>query len=70
MTAIKCPVPGTYLVIDENLPIPFGKTETDVSIQVFFYYRMGWVCTACGFCKCEHVEAAKKYEEKFLRRPE
>ena len=34
MTAVECPIAGTYLVRDETEPIPFGKTATDVSVVV------------------------------------
>ena len=65
MTAIECPVPGTYLVRDETKPIPVGKTSTDVSVVVH-RYAFGWVCEECGCVtgttrsECEHVKAAKE----------
>ena len=64
MTAVSCPVPGTYLVRDESQPIPLGKTASDVSIVVH-RWSFAWVCEACGYSadttrpECEHVEAAK-----------
>ena len=64
MTAVECPIAGTYLVRDETLPIPFGKTAADVSVRVHCY-SFGWVCDRCGYAigttrpECEHVEAAK-----------
>ena len=64
MNAIRCLVPGTYLVRDEAEPIPFGQTESSFSVVVH-RYRYGWVCERCGFRdgttlqECDHVEAAK-----------
>ena len=64
MTAVRCPVPGTYLVRDSSQPIPYGQTATDVSVVVH-RYRYGWVCQGCGSVvgttrpECEHVKAAK-----------
>lgn len=69
MTAVRCPVPGTYLVRDESQPVPFGKSETDVSIVVH-QYRFGWVCTVDGYSGattrtiCSHVKAAQEREGK------
>jgi len=65
MTVVRCPVAGTYLVRDEDAPIPFGKAATDVSVVVH-RYRYGWVCEECGSAtgttrlECEHVKAAKE----------
>ena len=64
MNAIRCLVPGTYLVRDEAEPIPFGQTESSFSVVVH-RYEFGWVCERCGFRdgttlqECEHVKAAK-----------
>ena len=69
MNVVKCPIAGSYLVRDENQPIPFGKTASDVSVVVHHYAPMhrdiGWVCAECGFSgdttrpECEHVRAAQ-----------
>jgi len=65
MTAVRCPVPGTYLVRDSSQPIPYGQTESSYSVVVH-RYRYGWVCQGCGAVvgttrpECEHVKAAKK----------
>ena len=65
MSAVECPVPGTYLVRDESQSIPFGQTESSFSVVVH-RYRYGWVCERCGFRdgttlqECRHVKAAKK----------
>ena len=65
MTAVRCPVPGTYLVRDDAEPIPLGKTAVDVSVVVH-RWSFGWVCQGCGSVvgttrpECEHVKAAKK----------
>jgi hypothetical protein len=65
MRAVRCPVPGTYLVRDETQPIPCGQTESSASVVVH-RYRFGWVCDRCG-CRegttlqdCNHVQAAKE----------
>jgi hypothetical protein len=64
MTAVRCPVPGTYLVRDESQPIPFGQTEASFSVAVH-QYRFGWVCERCEFRHgstlqdCKHVKAAQ-----------
>ena len=64
MTAVRCPVPGTYLVRNESQPIPFGQTESSFSVVVH-RYAFGWVCAECGFSgdttrpECEHVKAAQ-----------
>ena len=65
MTAVRCPVPGTYLVRDESQPIPFGQNAASFSVVVH-QYQFGWVCERCGFRdgttlqECEHVKAAKE----------
>ena len=64
MTAVRCPVPGTYLVRDETEPIPVGQTESSFSVVVH-RYRFGWVCGECGYAgtttrsECEHIQAAR-----------
>ena len=64
MTAVECPIRGTYLVRDETEPIPLGKTATDVSVVVH-QYRFGWVCGSCGYSGdttrpgCDHIKAAQ-----------
>jgi len=64
MTAIECPVPGTYLVRDEAEPIPFGQTEASFSVVVH-RYSFAWVCERCEFHAgstsqdCKHIKAAK-----------
>ena len=63
MTAVECPIAGTYLVRDETEPIPFGKTAADVSVVVY-RYPFGWVCQGCGSSigtirpECNHMKAA------------
>ena len=65
MTAVTCPIEGTYLVRDETQPIPLGKTATDVS-TVVYRYRFGWVCGTCGYsgdtsrAGCDHIKAAQE----------
>jgi hypothetical protein len=69
MIAVRCPVPGTYLVRDESQPIPYGQTESSYSVVVH-RYRYGWVCERCGFRQgtilqeCLHVKAARERSEK------
>ena len=64
MTAVECPIAGTYLVRDETEPIPFGQTESSFSVVVH-RYRFGWVCGECGYAaaanrsECQHVKAAQ-----------
>ena len=65
MTAVRCPVPGTYLVRDDAEPIPVGQTESSFSVVVH-RYQFGWVCDRCEFragstlSECKHIRAAKK----------
>ena len=65
MTAVTCPIDGTYLVRDETQPIPVGKTATDVS-TVVYKYQFGWVCGSCGYsgdttrAGCDHIKAAQE----------
>ena len=64
---VECPVPGTFLVRDPHVPIPLGKTTTDMSVVVHAY-RFGFVCQEHGFTgntsreECEHIKAAKAKE--------
>jgi hypothetical protein len=65
---VECPIPGTFLVRDPHVPIPLGKTTTDMSIIVQ-QYRFGFVCHSCGPYTgntsredCEHIRAAKEKE--------
>lgn len=66
MTAISCPIEGTYLVRDETLgPPPLGKSVADVS-TVVQRYRFGWVCGEDGYTAsttsglCWHIRAAQE----------
>ena len=65
MSVVRCPVAGTYLVRDEDAPLPFGKTPSDVSVIVH-RYRYGWVCGEDGIAdqttigECTHVRAAQE----------
>jgi len=65
MNAVRCPVPGTYLVRDETEPIPVGKTAADVSVAVH-HHNFGWVCERCGYAgattrsECRHIAAVQE----------
>ena len=68
MISVTCPIEGTYLVRDQSVLIPVGKTATDVS-TVVYRYEFGWVCGTDGFAgdpeintrpRCEHIQAAQE----------
>ena len=64
MSAVECPIEGTYLVRDETQPVPFGKSSADVS-TVVHRHRFGWVCGEDGYTDsttigaCWHIKAAQ-----------
>ena len=64
MISVTCPIEGTYLVRDQSVLIPVGKTATDVS-TVVYRYEFGWVCGTDGFAGdttragCDHIKAAQ-----------